>query len=74
MLYCVHPYHPGEFYTVAPIVNFVPQKPYIKVTPNEIHPDSAKSRNRDDPTQAGPRHVYSSWTMYADMEGVDWVS
>ena len=27
--------------------------PYIKVTPNEIHPDNANSRNRNDPTQVG---------------------
>jgi len=73
----------GEFYIVAPIVNFVPQKPYIMVTPNEIHPDSAKSRNRDDPTQVGyysrqgkgseeldPEVAHGSWPNGAESTSV----
>ena len=43
----------GEYYIASPTVTFTPQRPYVKVTPNEIHPDDKFSRNRLDPTQVG---------------------
>lgn len=45
--------YPGAFYETAPTVNFSPQKPHVRVSPREHHPDHPKSRNRDDPSQVG---------------------
>ena len=36
----------GEFYVEVPVITFKPQKPYVKVTSNSLHPDFAGSRNR----------------------------
>lgn len=74
---------PGEFYTTAPSITFSPQKPYVRVTPNEIHPDHPRSRNRDDPSQVGyyskqgkgadeldPEVAHGSWPNGAESTSV----
>mmetsp|Transcript_2770 Transcript_2770/g.10043 ORF Transcript_2770/g.10043 Transcript_2770/m.10043 type:complete len:1382 (-) Transcript_2770:89-4234(-) len=43
----------GAYYSTTPNIDIYPMKPIIKVTPNEVHPDYASSRNQNDPTQVG---------------------
>jgi hypothetical protein len=75
--------YPGEFYITAPVITFAPQKPYIKITPNELHPDHLRSMNRDDPTQVGyytkqgkgseeldPEVAHGSWPNGAESTSV----